>query len=346
MPNGEPQYKLYRSRRGLLSRLRPGGAGGLAGLGRLREEPGGARRLSLRRVLGFVALLVGAWLALSLVVFLISAQIQQNTSDRTNDALSGGGSMLTGSTVLVLGSDARPRGSKEPGAGGAPRSDSILLVHASLGDVRRVSVLRDSYAQIPGHGAQKINAAYALGGAALAIDTVEGFLGNDLRIDHVVEVNFEEFPRFIDAMGGIDIETKRPVRSQPFGNARRGFRLSKGEHRLSGRRALAYARMRKNLAAPNETDAARAARQQQVMSAIRSRLLSPATFARLPLVSWQAPKTIRTDMAGPALLGLFADVVIGGAGKTTVLRSSGAGPAGSETISEEEKRRAVRELTR
>src|SRR5256885_2152644 len=123
--------------------------------------------------------------------------------DSAKQALSRGGSLLTGSTVLILGSDQRPKGSKEPGAHQGPsRSDSILLLHLGFGSVRKLSVLRDSYAPIPGHPAQKINAAYALGGPALAIKTVEAFLGNGLQVNHVMEVSFTDFPKLIDALGG------------------------------------------------------------------------------------------------------------------------------------------------
>jgi LCP family protein required for cell wall assembly len=351
-PGDKPEYKVYRSRRGLRERLRPRDQASQlrdAARRRIRDDDGepGERRPRgplWRRIVKWVALAVGAWLLLSLVLFMISAQVQEGVSDETEAALSGGGSLLTGSTILVLGSDARPAGSLEPGAGGPSRADSIMLLHVGFGTVRRLSILRDSYAPIPGHDDQKINAAYAFGGPALTIETVEQFLGNGLDVNHVVEVNFDDFPDFIDALGGIDVELKRCVRSPAFSGRR--LRLSAGEHHLNGERALQFARVRKNECAPAEDDRQRAARQQQVMSAIRSRILSPSTFVRLPWVSWHAPRTLRTDLKGPGLLALFADMMSGGAGKTRILKPSGAGPAGSLTISEEEKARAVRELTR
>ena len=341
-----PEYKVYRSRRRLLDRIRSSDdPGDRIRLPRPKERPPtpgeGRRRITPGRVLRYLALAAVGWLAVSGVLFIVSAQLEQAGSDRLEDALSGGGSLLTGSTILVLGSDERSDETREPGAAGG-RADSIMLLHASFGRVRRLSILRDSFAEIPGHGAQKINHAYALGGAALTIETVEGFLGNDLEVNHVIEVSFEDFPEFIDTLGGIDVTLKRCISSQPFGG--RSFRLRKGEHRLNGRRALAFARVRKNRCSPNESDEARARRQQQVLAAIRSRMLSPSTFLRLPWVSWQAPKTIHTDMAGPSLVGLFTDVMTGGAGKTRVLRPSGNGPAGSLTVSDEQKRRAVRQL--
>src|SRR3954462_9821380 len=143
---------------------------------------------------------------ISVLAFIVRAQTAPSEPDSAKQALSNGGSLLTGSTVLILGSDQRPKNTKEPGANaGRSRSDSILLLHLGFGSVRKLSILRDSFAQIPGHGGQKINAAYAIGGPALAIKTVEGFLGNGLEINHVMEVSFTDFPKLIDALGGIDV---------------------------------------------------------------------------------------------------------------------------------------------
>jgi LCP family protein required for cell wall assembly len=340
-----PEYKVYRSRRRPLDRFRRGGLAGLRERTRRRKAPEipGAprprRKITVGRVVKWVAIAVGAWLLLSFALFMISAQVQNGVSQRAEDALSPGGSLLTGSTILVLGSDQRPEGTKEPGAGGPGRADSIMLLHAGFGSVRRLSILRDSQAPIPGHDTQKINAAYALGGPALMIDTVEQFMGNGLKINHIIEVNFEDFPELIDALGGIDITLKRCVRSQPFGG--RVFRLRKGEHHLNGRQALAFARVRKNACTPSEDDRARAARQQQVLTAIRAQALSASTFFRLPWVSWEAPKAVRTDMHGPGLLGLFGDLTTGGNGRTRILKPSANGPNGSLTVSEDEKQREV-----
>ena len=91
------------------------------------------------------------------------------------------------------------------------------------------------------------------------------------------------------------------------GGSRNGgytLRLNPGKNHLDGKQALALARTRKNECNPAENDLTRARRQQKILGAIKSRLLSPATFLRLPFVSWQAPKAIRSDMAGPDLLGL------------------------------------------
>ena len=288
---------------------------------------------------------VGGWLLLSLLVFLLSAQIESGKIGGEVDRFLAGGYPLTQkSTILVLGSDARTEGLAEPGSqiGGPSRSDSILLVRTGAGAGARLSIPRDTIVEIPGHGANKINAAYALGGTALAVQTVRDFLGID--INHVVEVDFANFPQLIDAMGGIDVKTGR-VCSDINGGRRNGgqsLRLKKGEHHLSGDQALALARTRVNKCDSSEDDLTRAKRQQDILAAIKGRAVSPWTFVRLPWVSWNAPKAIRSDMSGPSLLGLIAAMTIGGDGKAMVLRPDGSDGGTGLTVSETKKRRIVR----
>jgi LCP family protein required for cell wall assembly len=335
----EPEYTVYRSRKGPFSRLKRDEPGGLDGLRRDRPTPRRVRKpFSWGRVVKWIVVAVAAWILLSSVIFLVSAQLAEHSSDQAEAALTRGGSLLTGSNILVLGSDARPPDSKEPGAGGPARSDSMLIMHVAFGSVRKVSILRDSQADIPGHGVQKINAAYALGGAGLAIQTVEQFMGNGLKINHVLEINFENFPKLIDALGGITVHLNRCIHSNRFGG--RVLILHRGDQHLSGNQALAYSRVRENKCAPNEDDRARARRQQQVLAAIRSSALSPTAFIRLPWISWAAPRTVRSDMRGPGLSALFLDLVTGGGGRAKVVLPSGSN--GTQLIiSEASKRRAV-----
>jgi LCP family protein required for cell wall assembly len=320
-----PKYKVYRARRHPLSR-----GADLDALrrrlsrvtGKEPDEPRRRKPISPGRVLKWLALAVGGWLLFSLILFLVSAQLQDGVSDDAKRALSNGGSMLGGTNILVLGSDARTGESIDESASGPSRADTIMIIHASLGGVRKLSIPRDTEAEIPGHGSRKINAAYALGGPALTIETVENFLGNGLKINHLVEVDFKDFPAFIDSLGGITVDNKTRICSPPFDNFWKGLHFRKGELDLNGTRALGYARVRKNTCAPGEDDRARAARQQEVLRAIGAQAKSPSTFFRLPWVSWQAPKALKSDMRGPALMGLFADVATGNSDETDVLEGT------------------------
>jgi LCP family protein required for cell wall assembly len=324
----EPEYTLYRSRRRLFRRDEPtfSGPDSLRGPKRDRAT---RRKITWKRVLLWVGIAVGAWLLLSLVLFLVSAQFEQSqVSDQAKNQLDGGGPLpFSANTVLVIGSDARPPGTHEGGAnivGQPSRADTLLLIRTGGGDSSRLSIPRDTIVPIPGHGLDKVNAAYAIGGPALTITTLKRYLGID--INHVVEVNFVDFPKFIDALGGIDLTFRHPLCAEISGGARNGgqtLKFSKGEHHLDGKQTLGVARVRKdNPCFPGESDLTRVQRQQDILSAIKSQLLSPGTFFRLPLVSWEAPKAIRSDMGGPSLLGLFASLAVGGTPPTRILKGN------------------------
>jgi len=315
------------------------------------REPKPPRRARLPRAGGVPWLKIGkwfliwvvAWLVLSGVLFVVSATIQQGKiSDGTNAVLGGGGNFITSpGNVLVMGLDQRPPGSKEPGAGGPSRTDSLMLLRTGGGVSRRLSILRDSYAEIPGYLPQKINAAYAYGGSALAVRTVENFLGG-VKINHIVIVDFQHFPGLIDALGGVTVNvTERCVHSTFSG---RTFKLSHGEHHLNGQQALRYSRVRKNSCAPSEDDRNRAARQQQVMTAMKHKIYSPLTFVRLPWISWAAPKAFVTDMSPFTLMSFMASMTAGKTPKTDVLEPSAPGPGGSLIIPQAERARAARQF--
>lgn len=351
-PGDRPDYKVYRSRKSPLGSLNRSDE--LDRFKKRSREPGRKREraprerkpIGFRRVIRWVLLAIAGWLALSFALFVISAQIEGGVGDDVEAALSDNGNFLTGSTVLVLGSDERKGDSIDESLSGPGRADSIMLVHASFGRISKLSIPRDSEADIPGHGTTKINAAYAIGGPALMIETVEQFLGNGLEINHLIEVDFEDFPAFVDSLGGITVNNPSRICAPPFDNFWRGFNLRKGERELDGERALGFARVRSNPCAPAENDLARAERQQEVLSAIRRQLMSPSTFFRLPWVSWRAPRTINSDMRSPGLMALAMDLATGGSGDTKVLRPSclGCGVDSSLQVPDDEKAAAVEEL--
>jgi LCP family protein required for cell wall assembly len=329
-PEPPPAYTRYRARPRLLDR----GGDALARFRRGEDgrrpavEPHKRRKpFTWKRALKWVVLAIVGWLALSLVLFLISAQIQKsNVDDAAKNALAGGGAPpFSATTVLFLGSDQRPKGTHEAGAStsGPSRSDSILLMRVGGGHNARLSIPRDTVVDIPGHGRAKINAAYAYGGAALAIQTVERLLGID--VDHLVLVSFTNFPKLIDAMGGIDYKGAC-VKAKVNGGYKNGgvtLHIPGGKQvHLDGKQALALSRVRENSCRPNENELTRERRQQRILSAMKGRMTSPTTFFRLPWVSWTAPKAMQTDMGGPSLLGLFTALGTAGSPKTRVLRGT------------------------
>jgi LCP family protein required for cell wall assembly len=236
--------------------------------------------------------------------------------------------------VLIIGTDQRPPGSKEPGANthdAGSRSDTLMLWRIGGGTSRRLSIPRDTLVSIPGHGQSKINAAYAYGGPALTIRTVEALTG--IKINHVIVVNLAAFPEFINAIGGIDVHTGRVCSVISGGIKNGGFQLflRPGMHHLNGLQALIYARTREDRCNPNENDLTREAHQQQILNAIKGKLLSVGTFFHLPWASWDAPKVLRSDMGGFTLLSLFAASELGGSAPVDVLK-----PTGSTTLADGE----------
>lgn len=348
-----PDYKVYRTRPRLLQR------GGDSPLDELRGTPPGApvrkrRRITVGRVVKWLVLALAGWLLLSLVLFLISATLRQDAvPSSARQQLAGGGVGLTSpQTTLVLGSDRRSPGTREPGAtvSGPSRSDSIMLLRFGGGHGAKLSIPRDTVVNIPGHGQDKINAAYAIGGPALTIQTIQQYLG--IRIDHLFLVNFQNFPDLIDAMGGIDYSGGCVVSRINGGFKNGGFtlRLKSGTTHIDGRQALALARTRENLCNKREDDRTRARRQQKILSAMKSRVFSIHGFLRLPLISWNVPKSVQSDMGGPRLLGYALGLALNGNTPTRVLRPNGGvrlpgGGAGLH-VSDAEKQAEVQRFLR
>ena len=177
-----------------------------------------------------------------------------------------------GTTYLMVGSDSRSdltaAERRELGTGNASgnRTDTIMLLHTGDGPNLLLSIPRDSQVEIPGHGTDKINAAYAYGGPKLLLRTIEGETG--IRVDHFVEVGFGGFVDLVDAVGGIQV-------CPPFAmdDPLAGINLEKGCQEVGGADALGYARSRKT--DERFGDLGRASRQREVVSAIGRKAVSP-----------------------------------------------------------------------
>lgn len=143
---------------------------------------------------------------------------------------------------LVIGSDTREEVDDDFGGRsvGGRRSDTIMVlqINPRIDKGIVLSIPRDTRVEIPGHGYDKINAAYAIGGPQLAVDTVTKFTG--LKIHHYVEINFEGFQELVDAVGGVDICVDAPIRDKMSGLDLK----EEGCHHLTGEYALAYVRSR------------------------------------------------------------------------------------------------------
>jgi LCP family protein required for cell wall assembly len=198
--------------------------------------------------------------------------------------------------VLLIGLDYRDWVAGE----GAPRSDTmiVLTIDPLTKTAGILSIPRDLWVNIPGFGYSRINTAYSSGegaklpggGPELARKTVEQLLG--VPIQYYAQVDFYTFVEFIDMIGGIEVYNDEDLRLDPVGQGKDKIKLTCcGMRKLSGERALAYARYRKD----KEGDIARANRQQKVILAIRNKVLSPENF---PVLIGQAQQFYEKFSAG------------------------------------------------
>jgi LCP family protein required for cell wall assembly len=436
---GQPEYRVYRSRRGIFSRLRRGGdvpksddagagAGGRGGVpggrglpgapgeaGRTnygrghrdgpslpplrlpwkrREERGartGRRKPRARRIAFWLGIAIVGWIVVSFLSFAISAQLQSfKLAGEAKDALHGNPFILpSAQNILVMGTDARPVDTKEPGAANNPkcfeqqekgeaphapcsdgeyRADTLMVIRAGGGTFNKLSIPRDSFAEIPGEQPQKINAAFAFGGAALQIKTVEKFL--DIKIDHVAIINFTGLEDLVNSVGGIEVSLPHKLCAEIAGGSGHGqggitLHLKKGENTLDGEKALAYSRIREPSECPGKgksaytfgySDLNRAQAQQAVINGIKDRLTSitriPYNFIKGPIIGWDAPKAFVSDMGFFTMPQLVLAAAIGGSGGTDVLCGTskkeeakcGVGPEGSIEVPQSVRRAAVHRL--
>ncbi|MEU7763601.1 LCP family protein [Nocardia sp. NPDC049190] len=187
-----------------------------------------------------------------------------------------------GTNWLLVGSDGRgdlsPEQEQELATGGEvgpERTDTIMLVHVpESGKTTLVSLPRDSYVSIPGHGKDKLNAAFALGGPALLVHTVE--IATGLRLDHYAQIGFGGFASVVDTLGGIDLCVPKPI-DDPLA----GIDLPAGCQRLDGPQALGFVRSRATALA----DLDRMDNQRLFMAALLKKATSATTLAN-PFTLW------------------------------------------------------------
>jgi LCP family protein required for cell wall assembly len=179
---------------------------------------------------------------------------------------------------------------------GTLNSDSIMLLHMGSGRPVLISIPRDSYVNIPGHGHNKINAALAYGGANLLIQTVENVTG--LKIDHYMGIGFGGLVAVVNKIGGVQICLKTAIN-----DSYSGVNLSAGCHDLNGDQALAFVRDRHSFATE---DLQRIQDQRAFMSALLKKATSPGVFLN-PFTALPFGSTAASSMSvdkGTSLLDL------------------------------------------
>ncbi|WP_347042119.1 LCP family protein [Brachybacterium nesterenkovii] len=174
-----------------------------------------------------------------------------------------------GTTYLIAGSDRRGGETVADDGTEGERADTMMLLHkAPNGNSYLVSLPRDTLVDIPGHGKYKLNAAYAFGGPALLVETVEDFTG--MKVDHFVEIGFDGVSGLVDAVGTVNLCIDQDVDDE-----KSGLKMTKGCHDTGGEQALAFVRARYF---DPTADIGRQQRQQQFVSALMKRVMTPVVL--------------------------------------------------------------------
>jgi polyisoprenyl-teichoic acid--peptidoglycan teichoic acid transferase len=317
MAEGDKPYRVYKGGRTkgkvpLATRPTRGqaGDGAVPERRKRRRPPRWGRRVGLTILL--LGVLTIVWLVASYLAFRSGVA---EANDRLPQGVEAGlapqdGLVISKPTLIVLlGTD----GDSSEARADSRRSDSILLVRTDPARHRiaYLSIPRDLRVEIPGFGSYKINAAFQLGGPALALRTIRSLTG--LRPNHVALVDFDDFRTVIDALGGVTIDVPKPILSNRFAcpystDARcqqwEGWRFEAGEQTMDGRRALIYSRVRENRLDPAENDLTRGERQQEVVEAMTDELVGLGTFVKLPFIGADLVKPLTTDLSAGELLQL------------------------------------------
>jgi LCP family protein required for cell wall assembly len=252
-----------------------------------------------RRRIALIAGIVVAVLIVSTVgtYFWLNGKLDRSV---TLPAFSG---QSAGQNWLIVGSDTRKGLTRAEidqlhvGFVGANASDSLMLLHMGSGRPVLISIPRDSYVPIPGHGENKINAALAFGGPTLLVQTVEEVTG--LRINHYMGIGFGGLVSVVNEVGGVRI-----CLPSALNDPNSGTKLKAGCQNLNGTQALAFVRDRHSFAT---SDLQRIENQRAFLKALLSKATSPGVylnpFTALPFAS-SAAGAIAVDK-GSSLYDLF-----------------------------------------
>ncbi|WP_223590238.1 LCP family protein [Neobacillus bataviensis] len=195
--------------------------------------------------------------------------------------------------VLLLGSDSR--GEEHS------RTDSIMIAHydQDTHQSKLISIMRDTYVNIPGHGKQKINAAFAYGGPELLRQTIkENF---DIDVNYYAIVDFEGFSKIADIIAPDGIEVDVP-HEMTYGI---GTTINPGKQTLHGDKLLGYVRFRHD----KLSDFGRVQRQQEVISKLKDQTLSIGSIIKLPKILGVIGPYVDTNLDTPTLFSLGKDLL-------------------------------------
>jgi len=269
------------------------------------RKPKRKRRKIIKRLFTLTLLVIIA--AAGYTYFEYKKGLSESDGDFKEDGqfeFNGEGSDLDEVNILVLGIDSRGEDHS--------RSDSMMVVHYNKKQKqpKLISIMRDSYVDIPGYDKQKVNAAYAYGGPELVRKTLKDSF--DLDINYYAIIDFKGFAKIVDAVAPDGIEVDVP-KKMSYGI---GMTLQPGKQVLHGDRLLGYVRFRHD----RESDFGRVRRQQEVFSKLQKEAVSIGNIAQLPKLWGLVDPYIETNIPNGVIFSLGKDFLLGSVKETKSFR--------------------------
>ncbi|MCU4666495.1 LCP family protein [Bacillus paralicheniformis] len=269
------------------------------------RKPKRKRRKIIKRLFTLMLLVIIA--AAGYTYFEYKKGLSESDGDFKEDGqfeFNGEGSDLDEVNILVLGIDSRGEDHS--------RSDSMMVIHYNKKQKqpKLISIMRDSYVDIPGYDKQKVNAAYAYGGPELVRKTLkESF---NLDINYYAIIDFKGFAKIVDAVAPDGIEVDVP-KKMSYGI---GMTLQPGKQILHGDRLLGYVRFRHD----RESDFGRVRRQQEIFSELQKEAMSIGNIAQLPKLWGLVDPYIETNIPNGVIFSLGKDFLLGSVKETKSFR--------------------------
>lgn len=270
---------------------------------RSRRKKAKRKRIALVSLAVVGALLLGGIGAAWAYISQIDSSLSDGLSSDLLSALSASDTASDPFYMLLIGVDKSEARDESGEFSGTYRTDTMILARVDPKEkkVTLISIPRDTQVDLGSHGTQKINAAYAFGGASLAVTTVEELAG--VEISHYAEIDFDGLVAVVDALGGIDVNVPVEIDDDQAG----GY-LAAGQQTLSGSQALILCRSRHTYDDIGDGDAMRAACQRLVIQAIMEKALSSDVATLTNTVSTLA-EYVTTDLSVSEIVGLAQNML-------------------------------------
>ena len=237
-----------------------------------QQRPRKKKRVWRKVLVALLIIVILGVLGIGLYVWSVGRSFDKNANQLSDEQVFGkdsaGGKEGDGTNILLLGSDESMSDVDVNDSRGL-RSDTIMVMHLPEdgGNVQIMSIPRDTYVDIDGHGKSKINSALSYGGLPLAVSTVSDFIGTEL--DHVAIIDFEGFKALTDSLGGVTVNSEQAFEKD-------GYSFTKGENVLNGDQALTFVRERKQF---QDGDFQRARNQQAFIRGLTNEMISADTLS-------------------------------------------------------------------